>query len=505
MKHVWLVLLFVGCAMGNAVAGPASCFDPSSMATLWDGETKMVNALWIENPPELRMGEGRDRVLIADLKGPGVITMIHFAMPAALKLNRDVALRMWWDGESNPSVDCPLVDFFADPNGALDSVNTALVNKRRGWNAYFTMPFARSARVEIVAENPRYKATFEQNPCYSYVMYRTIKKLPKHTGYFHAQWHQETLLMGQKDYPVFDAAGRGQFIGWNMSIRAPLPQGGYPVDENENFYIDGEAEPSIAWQGLEDSFGFSWGFPESLNTFPLMGWQPYYQTGAAAYRFCLSDRISFKKTLRLTVGFGKNEHPMFREMFSKPGNPLELSSVAYWYQTEPHKPMPPLPPVRDRLPAPARGEAFHDAAQHIAAGETFAVDCGKKDGDIAYLADGWDFELARGYLYDGWAAPVSHCWADYDSLECAITCPKGVAGTLRLYLIDGDGFMGGRIQSLTVANRLIGEYRDFGKGLWVEVPIASSDTAGGRIAIVAKNLKPKSNAVISQIRFVPAK
>lgn len=498
-----LLVAMLFCSL--ALASPTLWPDLSSMAMLSDGETKMVNALWIENPPELRMGEGRDRVLVADLKGPGVITMLHFAMPATLSLNRGVTLRMWWDGETNPSVECPLVDFFCDPNGALDSVNTALVNKRRGWNAYFVMPFAKSARIEIAADNPRYKATFERNPCYSYVMYRSLKKLPKHAAYFHAQWHQQTLLMGKEDYPVFDAVGQGQFIGWNMTIRAPLPQGGYPVDENENFFIDGETEPSISWQGLEDSFGFSWGFPETANTFPLTGWQPFYQNGAAAYRFCLNDRISFRKTLRMTVGFGKNESPMFREMFSKPENPLELSSVAYWYQTEPHKSMPPLPAANDRLPMPARSETFHDADKHIAAGETVAIDCGRKAGDVAYLAQGWDFQVGRGFEYEGFPSEVKHCWADEKSLEFDLLCPKGAAGTLRLFIIDGDNFMGGRSESVCVAGRMIGSYQNFQKGQWIEAPIKPEDTAGGRIPVVVKNLRDNANAVLSMIRFVAAK
>ena len=64
--------------------------------------------------------------------------MIHFAMPATLKLNRDLLLRMFWDGESSPSVDAPLVDFFCDPAGLRDSVNTILVNKRRGFQRLFS-------------------------------------------------------------------------------------------------------------------------------------------------------------------------------------------------------------------------------------------------------------------------------------------------------------------------------------------------------------------------------
>lgn len=77
------------------------------------------------------------RVVVADLEGPAVITMIHFALPEALKLNRDLRVRMYWDHEIAPSVDAPLVDFFCDPAGAREEVNTALLNKRRGFNAYF--------------------------------------------------------------------------------------------------------------------------------------------------------------------------------------------------------------------------------------------------------------------------------------------------------------------------------------------------------------------------------
>jgi len=36
---------------------------------------------------------------------------------------------------------------------------------------------------------------------------------------------------------------------------------------NEKFYVDVEESPSIEFQGIEDSFGFSWRFPESESVF----------------------------------------------------------------------------------------------------------------------------------------------------------------------------------------------------------------------------------------------
>lgn len=471
-----------------------------SLYRLQDGETKQVNALWGENPKEMQFGEGKTKVVIADIKGPGIITMIHFALPQAMRLNRDTILRIFWDGEKTPSVESPLVDFFCDPNGALERVETVLTNKKRGWNCYFPMPFARSARVEVEMDNARYpRGSWSANPCYSYVIYRTVKSLPADAGHFHATWRQESLLLGKSDYKAAEMVGRGQFIGWNCTVRAPgTPAIWYPVDENVDFRVDGEKEPSISWQGIEDGFGFSWGFPEQANGFQYTGYQPYYN-GASAYRFTINDRITFKKSLNMSVGFGPNESPMFREVFSKPGNELELSSVAYWYQTEPHKAFRPLPAARNRRPSGLAGTAgSHEA------GETLVLQCGAMNGEDQYLADGWDFVFRNGYSFDGpqWLSDIKHCWADFDTLEFDIVCPKGVSGTMRLFILDGDNFQGGRKQSVTVAGKLLGEYENFQSGKWIEVPISAADTSNGSIPVVMKNLKPGSNAVVSIVRVV---
>lgn len=470
-----------------------------SLYRLQDGETRQVNALWGENPKELQFGEGKTKVVIADLKGPGIITMIHFALPQAMRLNRDTVLRIYWDGEKSPSVECPLVDFFCDPNGQLERVETILTNKKRGWNCYFPMPFAKSARVELEMDNQRYpNGSWMANPCYSYVIYRTVKSLPADAAHFHAAWRQKKLLLGKEDYKVAEMSGKGQFIGWNCTVRAPgNPTIWYPVDENVDFRVDGESEPSISWQGIEDGFGFSWGFPEQANGFQYTGYQPYYN-GAAAYRFTLNDRITFKKQLMVSVGFGKNEHPMFRETFSKPGHELEFSSVAYWYQTEPHKAFAPLPTARNRRPS-----GLQAAAGSHEEGETLVIQCGATAGEDQYVADGWDYQFLKGYSFEGspWTSEIKHCWADFESLEFDVTCPKGVSGVLRLFVLDGDNFQGGRKQSVSVAGRLTGVYEGFQSGQWIEVPISTADTAKGRFPIVMKNLKPGSNAVVTTVRF----
>jgi hypothetical protein len=345
---VGLGLLCSGCS--------AQEWDHSGLSKLTPGRVAAANGLWLENPIATRFHSSR-QVVVAEIEGPAAITMIHFALPnqevarpGEYHLGRELLLRMYWDGETEPSVDCPLVDFFCDPAGLRDQVNTALVNKRRGFNAYFPMPFRKSARIVLVYEGPEAPGDklWSLMPCYSYVMYRELKEIPADEGYFHAQWRQGALLAGKEDFLALEATGRGKFVGWNVTLRRP-GQPNYPVDMNEKFFIDGQEQASVEFQGIEDSFGFSWGFPPTENVFPLTGFWPHLE-GAAAYRFFVNDAISFARSLRVLIGFGEHEESRFREEFSKPGTDLHFSTTCYWYQAEPHAAFPAMPTAAERAP-----------------------------------------------------------------------------------------------------------------------------------------------------------
>jgi hypothetical protein len=481
------------------------------LARLSAGRTRAENALWIENPLTARFNTSK-RVVVADLKGPGEVTMIHFALPQShfgqpIKLlNRDLLLRAYWDGEATPSVDVPLVDFFCDPNGFRESVNTAVVNKRRGFNAYFPMPYRRSAKIELIYDGPVAPGDglWRLMPCYSYVCYHMVKKVPRHAGYFHAAWRQESLLLGQRDYEAAALRGKGKMVGWNVTVHAL--RGGYPVDENEKFYIDGEPAASIEFQGLEDSFGFSWGFPETENLFPLTGYFKYLH-GAAAYRFFLSDSIHFEKSLRVAIGFGVNEDPSFRKQFSRPGSTLEFSSTLYWYQTEPHAPLPAIPPAAERAPAAEaprkpEKETLPRADELKARGVKLEMRCGRPHQEIIYAENDYDATVKQGFAWSGWEVPIYYARADKEAVEIELTVPKGAAGTLRVFVIDPDDFGGGRKEKLEIAGEQVGPLEDFQDGKWIERPVNAIATGSGKLLVRAINARQGSNAVISILEWV---
>ncbi len=486
--------------------------DLGSLPTLTAGRTKAQNALWIETPLTAQFKTSK-RVVVADLPGPATVTMLHFAYGQSQisgenkRLNRDLALKIYWDDEKEPSVDVPLVDFFCNPAGTRDEVNTALVNVRRGYNSYFPMPFRKSGRIELVYDGPVEpgEELWKLMPCYFYLIYRTQKEIPASQGYFHASWRQQGLLLGKEDYVALEAKGHGKFVGWNVSIRLP-GRDGYPVDANEKFYIDGEEAPSIEFQGLEDSFGFSWGFPETESQFPYTGYYRFLK-GAMAYRFFLQDSISFEKSLRVAIGFGVNEDPMFRREFSKKGNTLQFSSTVYWYQTEPHAPIPPLPAVTDRAPAPEEAfwpekETLPNAADLRKRGVKLEVLCGRKAGEVVFAEPGFGATPKGGYAWEGWAFPTYHARADAKAFEVELSVPKEAQGTVRIFVIDPDNFEGGRKQRVSVDGLDWGVTDQFQEGKWLERQIGAAETADGRVTVRASNEKTNSNAVISIVEWV---
>jgi hypothetical protein len=278
------------------------------------------------------------------------------------------------------------------------------------------------------------------------------------------------------------------------------------VDENEKFFIDGEKAASIEFQGLEDSFGFSWGFPESQSMFPLTGYFPFLK-GAAAYRFFIQDAISFEKSLRVAIGFGVNEDPMFRREFSKPGSTLQLSTTVYWYQVEPHAPFAAMPAAAERAPAPddpfwPDKEKLPSADELRSRGVKLEVLCGRPGKEVIFAETGYGATVTSGYAWNGWTPPIYYARAGNEETAVELTVPKGETGVVRVYVIDPDTFEGGRKQKVVVAGDDLGTLGNFQEGKWLEHPVSADQTADGKVLVRAVNARKGSNAVISMIEWV---
>jgi hypothetical protein len=293
--------------------------------------------------------ESNDTLVLAELSGPGQIA--HIWMTIADKdphYSRMLTLRIYWDGEKDPSVECPIGDFFGIGHGidkSFTSIPIRVTSQGRGRNCYWPMPFKKSARITVTNESDK-----RCDAIYYYIDWQKHESLPENAAYFHAMYRQEYPCVAGSNYLIADIVGHGHYVGTVQSVQSTAP--GWYGEGDDFFFIDGEKEPSLRGTGTEDYFCNGWGFEEQSGPFygtPL--WEGYKAGNrSTAYRFHIPDPVTFEKSLRVEI-----EHKGSDE--SSAGNPrwyVErddlMSSVAFWYQVEPHKPWPSLPPGKERLP-----------------------------------------------------------------------------------------------------------------------------------------------------------
>ena len=312
------------------------------------------------------IANGESRTLF-DVKGAGIINHIWVTIaPPPEQLSRhDIILRMYWDGQEEPCVESPIGDFFGQgwnesyPFSALPLASGPVDG--RGMVSYFTMPFADGARITITNETGRNIAAF-----YYYIDYLEVDNLDEDMGRFHAHYrHQLTSALdggenewgslgptgqnttGDDNYLILDAEGKGHYVGVNYYVHCPSPI--WYGEGDDMFFIDGESWPSsLHGTGTEDYFNTSW-CPKVLFQHPFYGYARVNEDvgwlgRTHVYRFHITDPVYFDKSLRFSIEHGHNNNLT-----------LDISSVAYWYQTEPHKKFPPLPAKAERAPKPMIG------------------------------------------------------------------------------------------------------------------------------------------------------
>ncbi|MGH7867126.1 MAG: glycoside hydrolase family 172 protein, partial [Candidatus Dormibacteraceae bacterium] len=191
---------------------------------------------------------------LGEIKGPGCIQQIW--MTPTGNWRRSI-LRFYWDGESEPSVECPVGDFFACGWGKYCQINSLAicVNPGSAFNCYWPMPFRKSARITL--EN-----TDEKDMVVYYQVNYTLTRIAKDAGYFHAQFRREAPLKEKGIYTILDGVqGQGQYVGTYLAWEVHSP--GWWGEGEIKFYMDGDQKfPTICGTGTEDYFCGSYDFED---------------------------------------------------------------------------------------------------------------------------------------------------------------------------------------------------------------------------------------------------
>jgi hypothetical protein len=308
--------------------------------------------------------DAHSTAVLAEIRGAGIIK--HIWVTIGCKdpmLRRNAVLRMFWDGEEKPSVESPIGDFFGQGWGEsyrLISLPFACAPVAgNAMNCYLPMPFSKSARVTLENQSEEPITNF-----YYYVDYEQHARIDPAAPRFHARWNREItdpLPEGENEwgtlgetpihpkevngnYVFADLEGKGHFIGLHYFVDSPTPM--WYGEGDDMFFIDGEKwPPRLHGTGTEDFFNSSW-CPKEIYMHPYFGWARVNDnTGwlgrTHAYHFWIESPIAFGKSLLGTIEHGHANNLT-----------LDLVTVAYWYQAEPHKPFPALLPKEKRQNMP---------------------------------------------------------------------------------------------------------------------------------------------------------
>ena len=293
--------------------------------------------------PSVRIEAGQTFTL-AEIEGPGAIQHIWMTPTGNWRFS---ILRFYWDGESEPSIEVPVGDFFANGWGSFAPVNSqaVCVNPGSGFNCYWAMPFHRSGRITLENLDERYMILYYQ------VDY-TLTEVPRDAAYLHAQFRRANPLPDRQDFTILEGVrGRGHYVGTYMCWGANSP--GWWGEGEIKFFLDGDTDfPTICGTGTEDYFCGSYGFekpgtgdymvystaytglPQVIPPDPARGTPPRF----GLYRWHIPDPIRFTEDLRVTIqALGWQSGGRYLPLQD------DIASVAFWYQTEPHAPFPALP------------------------------------------------------------------------------------------------------------------------------------------------------------------
>jgi hypothetical protein len=333
--------------------------------------------------------------VLMDAEGPGVITHIwvtflgpepHGWAPQGSADHQELMLRMYWDGDPRPAVEAPVGDFFANCFGKRTEVLSmpVIVEGGDSYNAFWRMPFRKSARIEIENQSGKPLSLLYYN-----IDWIKLDKLPKDTPYFYAQYRQEYPVRKGEDYLLLETKGKGHFVGAVLGVRMRSPA--WFGEGDEKIYIDGETTASIWGTGTEDYFLSAWGLERTLT--PYFG-VPFFDQRTigghvSSYRWHLYDPVVFNTGIKVTLEhmgwMSEDENPDYKAT-SWNEREDDYASVAFWYQTGKPTFSERAPgagerrlPSLDRVVVRARDFA---AAQRHAHGELRSSDSGFYDGGI---------------------------------------------------------------------------------------------------------------------------
>lgn len=311
------------------------------------GPARDLGVGWKVSPcVDIQPGETFD---LARIESAGRITHMWFTCNRTHW--RSLILRAYWDDSPTPAVEVPYGDFFCNGWGVFTQVNSVPVaaNPNGGFNAYWPMPFRKSALLTIENQSDTavtlfYQITYEQG------------EDQEGEGYFHAQFRRSNPLDYLSTHPILESVeGAGHYVGTYLAWGANST--GWWGEGELKMFLDSDTDfPTICGTGTEDYFGGAWNFDVPGKGYteystPYLGMPQVIrpdglyasQQRFGLYRWHVMDAVHFAERLSVTIqalGWQRGHRYL----------PLrdDIASTAYFYLDRPSTARPELP-SRDDL------------------------------------------------------------------------------------------------------------------------------------------------------------
>ena len=291
----------------------------------------------------------KETYTIADIAGPGAIQHIWMTPTGNWRYS---ILRFYWDDETEPSVEVPVGAFFGAGWSSYAHLNSLMVTVNPGsaFNCYWAVPFRKKCKITMTNINT------ESMTLYYQVDY-TLTIVPDDAAYFHAQFRRSNPVKNGVCTLVDSIQGKGQYVGTYLAWG--VHNNGWWGEGEIKFYMDGDTQfPTINGTGTEDYFCGSYDF-DTRKKNDAGGETTNYTEFSTAYtglpqvirgdghynimqrfglyRWHIMDPVRFEQNLKVTIqdlGWRSGGRYLVQQS--------DISSVVYWYQTEPHHGFPKL-------------------------------------------------------------------------------------------------------------------------------------------------------------------
>lgn len=268
-------------------------------------KTHLVPSFWAELP---RL-KAKTTVRILDVDGPGVVTMIHgSAMGTAMgtgfssDATKSLMIRVFYDGETKPSIEMPYMDFLADVQSESAYFSTIYFSKvKESHNFRLQMPFKK--HITITVENP----SDQELMGYVDVQWEELSSLPENQAYLYAAYQSGNIDLN-KPLTLFELNQPATIVAhWLQYESANSPGGELICEGNQELYLDGDQTPTLNYLGTEDVYGFSWGYKgiQSDNFAAIIKQEDLKPSGSriAILRCRERDTISFRRSCKWVLTY----------------------------------------------------------------------------------------------------------------------------------------------------------------------------------------------------------